>query len=594
MENVGTISYKVTIDKGTFKADVQSIDSDLKDSTEKADKHLGLFESNVGKKMMAIGRVIATTTVAAGAAFAAFSGKVLMSNAELEQQLGGSEAVFEKYASDIQNIAKTSYKKAGLSQAEFLAGANKMGSLYQGAGISVEKSMKLSADAMQRASDVASIMGIDTTFALESVAGMAKGNFTMMDNLGVAMNDTAINAYALEKGIGKTTDKMSMAEKVGLATQMFMEKTAKYAGNYAKENDTLAGSLNTTKKAFGDFLTGTLPVSELLTSVKDTAKIAAENFVELSKSMGADIYKSLPKPMQQFIDKSVEIGRKVGEYLIPKFETLWDTITTKLIPALSDFWHKFIEPLLPVLGVTLVVAIGLLTDTLNLAVGAVSWFIDELSKGNPVIWGLIGAMGVFAGASALGAVSSALTVMTTTTIPGVMAAFGGLSALVASPLIMPAIAIGAALAAIATVWNEYNRMMNAIDSAKASYDSMKSSDAKIRQQMVGILNDGVSSPARKEHARKLIKEIDSRFIGGSVSANSPYLVGENPDGSINRTTELFVPRTSGYIMNSKDLQSAIRGGDRGGGATITNNYVVNNQADAEIISRKQAYAMGAI
>lgn len=249
-ENVGTISYKLTIDKGTFKADIDSIEKDVKDSTDKADKHLGVFESNVGRKMMAVGKVIATSAVAAGAAFTAFSGKVLMANAELEQQLGGAEAVFEQYAGTIKNTAKTAYKNAGLSQAEFLAGANKMGSLYQGAGVSVKKSMELSADAMQRASDVASIMGIDTTFALESVAGMAKGNFTMMDNLGVAMNDTALNAYALAKGIGKTTEQMSMGEKVQLATQMFMEKTAKYAGNYAKENDTLAGSLNTTKKSF--------------------------------------------------------------------------------------------------------------------------------------------------------------------------------------------------------------------------------------------------------------------------------------------------------------------------------------------------------
>ena len=42
-----------------------------------------------------------------------------------------------------------------------------------------------------RAADVASIMGIDVD-AVEAVAGAAKGNFTMMDNLGVAINDTSL------------------------------------------------------------------------------------------------------------------------------------------------------------------------------------------------------------------------------------------------------------------------------------------------------------------------------------------------------------------------------------------------------------------
>ena len=75
-ENVGTISYKLTIDKGTFNNDVDSIEKDVKSSTDKADGHLGVFESNVGRKMMAVGKVIAASAVAAGAAFTAFSGNM--------------------------------------------------------------------------------------------------------------------------------------------------------------------------------------------------------------------------------------------------------------------------------------------------------------------------------------------------------------------------------------------------------------------------------------------------------------------------------------------------------------------------------------
>ena len=77
-----------------------------------------------------------------------------------------------------------------------------------------------------------------------------------MDNLGVAVNDTALANYALEKGIKKSTAQMSTQEKVGLAMELFMEKTAYAAGNYAKENDTLAGSLSTLKAAFKNFLSG--------------------------------------------------------------------------------------------------------------------------------------------------------------------------------------------------------------------------------------------------------------------------------------------------------------------------------------------------
>lgn len=250
---------------------------------DEVNNNSGPFQSAIGKLggfAKAGGVAIAAGFAAGAAGLIALTSKSLQAGAQLEQQLGGAEAVFGEYAAQIKATADDAYTNAGLSQNEFLQGANKMGSLFQGAGFSVQKSMTMSAESMQRASDVASIMGIDTTSALEAVQGMAKGNFTMMDNLGVAMNDTAIGAYAMSKGINKSTSEMSIQEKVGLAQQMFMEKTAKYAGNYAKENDTLAGSINTTKKAFEDFM-ATGNVTGFVNSLVSTIKIAVPQIIAI-------------------------------------------------------------------------------------------------------------------------------------------------------------------------------------------------------------------------------------------------------------------------------------------------------------------------
>lgn len=251
---------------------------------DEVNSNSGPFQSAVGKLggIAKVGGIAIAAGMAAGiTGLVALTGKAVMAQAELEQQIGGSEAVFGEYAKTIQEKAATAFKTAGLSQQEFLQGANKMGSLFQGAGFSVQESMNMSTESMQRASDIASIMGISTTEALEAVTGMAKGNFTMMDNLGVAMNDTALNAYALEKGLGKTTQQMSIQEKVGLAQQLFMEKTAKYAGNYAKENETLSGSLNTTKKAFDNLLSGQGDVNEFIDSLINTINIAVPQIVAM-------------------------------------------------------------------------------------------------------------------------------------------------------------------------------------------------------------------------------------------------------------------------------------------------------------------------
>lgn len=193
--------------------------------------------------------------VIAGAAIGKFFKDAISAGAELEQNLGGTEAVFGEFAKNVQATADEAYKNMGMSASDYMATANKMGSLFQGSGISQQKSLELTTKAMQRAADVASVMGLDTSAAMESIAGAAKGNFTMMDNLGVAMNATTLAAYALEKGVNFDWNTASNAEKAELAMQMFMERTAQYEGNFARESEeTFSGSLGAMKSAATNFM----------------------------------------------------------------------------------------------------------------------------------------------------------------------------------------------------------------------------------------------------------------------------------------------------------------------------------------------------
>jgi len=198
--------------------------------------------------------------------------EVVTAAGELEQNMGGSSAVFKEYATTLQQYAAQAYQTMGLSQSQYLATANKMGALFQGSGFSIAESVDLTSQAMQRAADVASIMGIDVGSAMEAVAGAAKGNFTMMDNLGVAINDTTLQIYAQEKGLGKLE---TTQQKVNAAMMMFMETSEYAAGNYARENETFAGALQTFKaelqNAAAEIGSGFLPAAvqgiQLLTTV---------------------------------------------------------------------------------------------------------------------------------------------------------------------------------------------------------------------------------------------------------------------------------------------------------------------------------------
>lgn len=262
---------------------------------------------------------------------------------ELEQNMGGSKAVFGIFAHDMQMLAANAYKQMGLSQSEYLASANKMGSLFQGMGFSVTESVDMTAKAMQRAADVSSVMGISQEEAMEAIAGMAKGNFTMMDNLGVAMNDTALAAYAVEKGIGKSVSKMATNEKIALAYQMFMEKSAYAAGNYAKENETLAGSLSTAKAAWKNFL-----------SASDTqnSEVMMRGLVDSFVNVGEVVTKNLTKIVPRLAKGLSTLMQRLTPYVPELLQALLPglidgviALTTGLALALPDILEVLTEQL---------------------------------------------------------------------------------------------------------------------------------------------------------------------------------------------------------------------------------------------------------
>lgn len=162
----------------------ETADADKK--TSKWNDSLKKIGQTLGKGVVAAAKgaaaAIGTVGAAAGAAAIKLGKDVVKQFGELEQNLGGAEAVFGQFAEAVKKEGEQAYKNMGTSQSEYLATANKMGALFQGSGLTQQRSLELTTQAMQRAADMASVMGIDTQVALDSVAGAAKGNFTMISS----------------------------------------------------------------------------------------------------------------------------------------------------------------------------------------------------------------------------------------------------------------------------------------------------------------------------------------------------------------------------------------------------------------------------
>lgn len=262
--------------------------ADFDKKINEINKQLGAMSNNaVSASSGMLGSFKALASGLAALGIGTMISKAIDLAGDLEQNISGSESVFKNYAAVVQQSASTAASSLGLSESKYLATANKMGALFQGSGFSIAKSADMTTQAMQRASDVASIMGIEVESAMEAVAGMAKGNFTMMDNLGVAINDTNLQLYAQEKGLGKLE---TTQQKVNAAMQMFIDKTDYAAGNYERENDTYSGALTTLKAEFENFAaeagTALLPLAQsVLPMLTEGLNAVSPVIVELTSNV---------------------------------------------------------------------------------------------------------------------------------------------------------------------------------------------------------------------------------------------------------------------------------------------------------------------
>ena len=359
--DINTLKWQKTLNDAV--ADLKRMDNELTDTAcelkameweaaaaadatgdmEKATEKAGDAAEETGSRFGGLGtalKTVAGVAAATAASVAAATGKlvkdVVSSFSELEQNTGGAEAVFGEYASEIQKTGEEAYKNLGVSQSEYLATANKMGALFQGSGIEQQESLQLTEQAMQRAADMASVMGIETSAALEAVAGAAKGNFEMMDNLGVAMNATSIEAYAVGKGLDFVWDEASQADKVQVAMQMFFEKTEQYAGNFARESEkTISGSMGMLQASVKSLTAGLGNAGADMTNLAGNVVTAFLAMVNNITPVIQNIVSAVPAVIQQITSGLVS----AAPALLATVSEVFTSVLTTLNESLPQLCH---------------------------------------------------------------------------------------------------------------------------------------------------------------------------------------------------------------------------------------------------------------
>lgn len=415
----------------------------------------------------------------------------------------------------------------------------------------------------------------------------AQGRAFTIDIRQFAMRGIPIYEYLAKVLKTNTQEITKMIEegKIGFpevqkAFELMTSKGEAFHGTMAKQSKSLSGLFSTFKDLIGQTArelvgitqTGDVKPGSLFDKLRIGTAWLIDNLPKLISQFKQIINSIIPQ-LQQWASNIRAVAQQVAEYLAPKLEALWNTLNERLIPAMVQFYKEIILPLIPVLGTVLVGALGFVIDALNVLLTAFSGVINFLRKNESVFWGIVGVLGAIKVALFLqGALAAFKGVMA-----GAASSYKSLKALVSTQMVMPAIAVGAAIAALHKVYEEGRKLQALLDDVTAATQDFGNSRAAFVSSLGKAKKEGRID--QKEYNRRLNKYNEGlpaslRASGGSVNTGQPYMVGE-------RGPELFVPNQAGTIR--KNSQS--------GGGTINVNVNIGMYAGSEMEKRKIATAL---
>jgi hypothetical protein len=189
-------------------------------------------------------RAAVVSTVAIGA-IGAVGGMAIKQASDLSESINAVNVTFGAASEGIRKLGEDAATSVGLSNAEFNGLAVRFSGFVKqvaGDGGDVIGTMD---DLTTRAADFASVMNLDVNDAAQIFQSSLAGESESIRRFGIDMSAAAVEAQALEMGLGtvtKTGLSLTESEKVMARYELLMSSTASTAGDFANTSDGLANS----------------------------------------------------------------------------------------------------------------------------------------------------------------------------------------------------------------------------------------------------------------------------------------------------------------------------------------------------------------
>ena len=169
-----------------------------------------------------------------------FGKKCLELGSDLAEVQNVVDVTFPALSAQVDQFAKSAAASFGLSETMAKQYTGTFGAMAKAFGFTEKQALDMGTTLTGLTGDVASFYNLSQDEAYTKIKSVFTGETESLKDLGVVMTQTALDSYALANGFGKTTAKMSEAEKVALRYQFVQDQLSAAQGDFARTSDSWA------------------------------------------------------------------------------------------------------------------------------------------------------------------------------------------------------------------------------------------------------------------------------------------------------------------------------------------------------------------
>lgn len=169
-----------------------------------------------------------------------FSAKCLDLGSDLAEVENVVDVTFSTMSDQVDKFAKSAAKSFGLSETMAKQYTGTFGAMAKAFGFGEQQAYEMSTALTSLAGDVASFYNLSQDEAYTKLKSVFTGETESLKDLGIVMTQTALDAYAMANGYGKTTSAMTEQEKVALRYKFVLGQLSLAQGDFARTSDSWA------------------------------------------------------------------------------------------------------------------------------------------------------------------------------------------------------------------------------------------------------------------------------------------------------------------------------------------------------------------